>query len=270
MGEVLITGGHGLLGSYFPNGALGRESLDVTNLDEVWTVFKERKPTIIIHLAACTDLTLCETDPTQAYEINAVGTYNVALVARSIGAKMLYVSTSGVFDGTKEEPYTENDIPNPVNIYGHSKYLGELAVSGMSEKNLIVRTSWLYGGGPRNDKKFVGKILTQQDAEIRVVNDKLGSPTYAKDLAAYIVKLIAEDARGIRHYSNGVASRFAVANELMQITHAERSVAAISSHEFPLSYNSGLNEGMETTIGTRSWQDALKEYVETEWNTYGT
>ena len=130
--EVLLSGANGMVGSYCDFGIKYGHELDVTNLRAVLEIGRQRMPKVIVHLAALTDLALCEKDPAQAYLVNAAGTYNMALLAREVGAKLVYVSTSGVFDGTKQDPYTPEDIPNPINIYGHSKYLGELAVQSLS------------------------------------------------------------------------------------------------------------------------------------------
>src|SRR3989344_2832978 len=179
MERILITGGDGMIGSYIDFGLRTNHStLDVTNLSNVMAVCKEHMPHTIMHLAAATDLVRCEQEPTYAYLANAVGTYHMALAARAVGPKLICVSTSGVFDGIKKGPYTEEDVPNPINVYGHSKYLSELAVRGMTDDFLIVRTSWVFGGGMTKDKKFVGKMLMQSGAaEIRAVTDKHGSPT---------------------------------------------------------------------------------------------
>src|SRR3989344_8587931 len=197
--KTLITGSDGMVGSYIHFGVrMNHHSLDVTNLSNVMSVCTEHMPRVIINFAAATDLARCQQDPAYAYTVNSVGTYNLALAARRIGAKLVYISTFAVCDGTKKEPYTETDIPNPLNIYGHSKYLGELAASGILDDFLLVRASWIFGGGKDKDIKFVGKILKQLDKdEIKIITDKRGSPTYAKDLVASIRQLITENKKGI-------------------------------------------------------------------------
>jgi dTDP-4-dehydrorhamnose reductase len=106
---------------------------------------------------------------------------------RRVRAKLVYVATAGVFDGSKKEPYTEEDEPNPQNVYGRSKYLGEVMVRDLAPDYLIASGCWMFGGGPGVDKKFVSKIIKQLDqGEIKVVNDKIGSLTYGKDLASAI------------------------------------------------------------------------------------
>lgn len=265
--SVLITGSDGVVGSYIDFGIhTDRSMLDVTNLSNVMDVCKKHMPKKIIHLAAATDLAWCEKEPAQAHFINAVGAYHMALAAREIGAKLIYVSTSGVFDGTKKEPYTEEDMPEPVNVYGHSKYLGELAVAGVLSDYLIVRTSWVFGGGKGKDTKFVGKIMSQiKSPEIKAVTDKHGSPTYAKDLAQAIKKLIEEDARGIIHLGGGKATRFEVAKEIISIVGSTTSVLPVTSDDFPSIYISGENESMAASAYMRPWQEALRDYIKNEW-----
>ena len=267
--NVLFTGSDGMLGSYFDFGIrMSRAELDITNLSAVIAACQEHKPDTIVHLAALTDLTVCEREPSRAYAVNAVGAYHMALAARTIGAKLVYISTSGVFDGIKKEPYTEGDVPNPVNTYGHSKYLCELAVAGMLTDYLIVRASWLFGGGKGKDKKFVGKLLGQlRGAGIRAVADKRGSPTYAKDLARAVQDLLEEDARGVIHLGEGSATRYDMAKEVVAITGAPVSVEPMASEDFPSAYRSGPNESMPMSARMRPWQEALREYLTTEWGT---
>ncbi len=265
--SVLITGGMGVLGSYFDFGTkVDSQEMDITNLDAVMKVCAEVKPRVIVHCAALTDLPLCEAQPDKAYLVNAVGTYHMALTAHKTGAKLIYVSTSDVFDGSATEPYKEDDAPNPQSVYGRSKYLGELAVKGVLDNYLIVRISWMFGGGPGKDNKFVGKILGRGDVpEIRAVNDKRASPSWGKDVAQAIGKLIEKDARGVCHLSSGVATRFEMAQEIASITGWKTKVVPASSSEFPSTYAIGENQSMSPSPLMRPWQEALKEYIQTEW-----
>ena len=270
--KALITGSDGMVGSYIHFGIrTNHHSLDVTNLSNVMSVCTEHMPRVIIHLAAATDLARCQQDPAYAYTVNSVGTYNMALAARRIGAKLVYVSTFAVFDGTREEPYTEDGIPDPVNIYGHSKYLGELAVRGILEDFLLVRASWIFGGGKDKDIKFVGKILKQLDnpeiTEIKAITDKRGSPTYAKDLVAGIQQLITENKKGIYNLGNvGSAIRYDIANEIKLIVGAQTKIVPVTSADFSVAYPIGTNEGMVSNVHMRSWQEALKEYIHEVWH----
>lgn len=266
--KILITGGDGVVGSYIDFGIrTDIATLDSTDPAKVMAMCKEHMPAVIVHLAAATDLARCEKEPAYAYLVNTAGTYHMALAARAVGARLIYVSTSGVFDGTKTEPYLPEDMPNPVNIYGHSKYLGELAVAGVLTDYLIVRTSWIFGGGKQKDSKFVGKILAQAGAkEVRAVTDKRGSPTYAKDLSRALKTLIEEGTRGVVHMGGGTATRFDVAREALALVGSKAVVIPAVSSDFPGAYDSGANESMPLSPLMRPWQEALKEYIETEWN----
>lgn len=266
--SILITGSDGMLGSYVDFGTrMNKSDLDVTNLSQVMEKCLEKKPSIILHLAALTDLSLCEKEPSLAYLINSVGTYHVALAARAVGAKLVYLSTTGVFDGTKEDSYTDIDVPNPMNVYGHSKYLAELMVSSILAEYLIVRTSWVFGGAKSKDKKFVAKMIALRDAnEVRVVNDKYGSPTYAKDLIAEIVRLLEEERQGIVHLGGEMASRYEIASEIFSLLGSHTKLIAVSSAHDASIYKSGKNESVKNSGQMRPWRDALCSYIHDEWN----
>jgi dTDP-4-dehydrorhamnose reductase len=270
--NILITGASGMVGSYVNFGIrTDRHSLDVTNSKETMSVVGKYKPGAILHLAAETDVDQCERDPNFAYLLNSVGAYNMALAARSVGAKLIYISTAGVFDGQKSGPYEENDAPNPQNCYGHSKFLGELAVRGMLDDYLIVRTCWMMGGGPEKDKKFVAKIIAQlkkpEIKEINAVNDQIGSPTFAKDLVAAIKELIKQDARGIYHLANtGAASRFDVAQRITNLVRPDVRINPVPSSFFNLHAKRTVNEALSSKVNLmRPWDQAIEDYVRSEW-----
>lgn len=266
--KVLITGAGGMVGSYVDFGIkTDRASLDITDLDAVMKIVRHHRPQAIIHLASETDVDLCDRDPGHAYVVNGVGVYHIATAARDVGAKLVYVSTAGVFDGEKDGPYTETDTPNPKNFYGRSKYVGELIVRGMSEDYIIARACWMFGGGPQKDKKFVSKIIKQLDhPEIKAVTDACGSPTFGKDLVAAIKRLLADDAAGIFHLSNqGSCSRFEVAQVIIGTLKPDTKLIPVGLDHFPGAYRV-KNETMTSHIKLmRPWREALKEYLETEW-----
>lgn len=265
--DILVTGGEGALGSYCDFGTrLDKDMLDVTDAVAVMKTIREQKPKVIVHCAALTDLSYCEKNPDKAYLVNAAGTYNVALGARSVGAKLIYLSTSDVFDGTKNEPYAPEDVPNPTTVYGRSKHLGETAVMGMLDDYIIMRISWMFGGGQERDNKFVGKLLRQGPvSEIRAVTDKRASPSWAKDIVEAIQKLIQEDARGIYHVGGGVATKYDMAKEIVSIMGWDTKVIEAHSSDFPSPYRIGNNESMPQSTLVRPWRDSLREYIETEW-----
>jgi len=270
--QTLITGADGMIGSYIDFGIrTNHRSLDVTNLAEVMKVCNEHTPKLIIHLAAETDVDLCERDATHAYQVNAVGTYHMATAARTVGAKLVYISTSDVFDGTKTEPYTEGDIPAPQSIYGHSKYLGELAVKAMLEDYLILRVCWVFGGGRAKDQKFIAKILMQLDQPvINVIKDKRGSPTYGKDLVAGIRRLVEEGKSGLYHMGNaGSPTRADIVRDIVRVTGSKAEVREVDPGFFGATYTAhrGDNESMVSKVPyMRSWQEALEEYIHQEWH----
>jgi dTDP-4-dehydrorhamnose reductase len=269
--RVLSTGADGMIGSYIDFGfRTNHRSLDVTNLSEVMKVCNEQKPKLIIHLAAETDVDHCEHDAAHAYNVNAVGTYHMVLAARAVGAKLVYVSTSSVFDGAKAEPYTEEDVPAPQNIYGHSKYLGELAVSGMLDHYLILRICWVFGGGPAKDQKFIAKILQQLGQPvINVISGKRGSPTYGKDLIAGMRRLIEEGKSGLYHMGNaGYPTRPDTVREIVRVTGSHAEVKEVDPSFFGAANASRPNnESMVSSVPyMRPWQEALQEYIHEEWH----
>jgi dTDP-4-dehydrorhamnose reductase len=270
--KILITGADGMVGSYIDFGIkTNRRSLDVTDLKEATAVIEKYKPEAILHLAAETDVDRCERDPEYAYLVNGCGTYNMASLARKFGIKLIYVSTAGVFDGKKDSPYNEDDVPNPQNYYGHSKFLGELAVRGMLDDYMIVRACWMMGGGPKKDQKFIAKIIAQlvkpETKEINAVNDQIGAPTFGKDLVAAIKELIKTDSVGIYHLANkGVVSRFDVAKKIADLVRPDVKVNSVSASFFNLDAKRTANEAMASKVDLmRPWDQAVEDYIGSEW-----
>lgn len=270
--KVLITGAEGMVGNYVDFGIrTNRRSLDVTDLKEVMTFCRRHQPQAIIHLAAETDVDRCERDPSYAYLVNGVGAYHMALAARELGIKMVYIATAGAFDGTKEGPYIETDEPNPQNYYGRSKHLGELAVKGLLKNYIIARVCWMFGGGLEKDQKFVAKIIRQFDrSEIKAVEDQIGSPTFGKDLVGAIKKLLDDDAVGVFNLANkGVCSRYEFAQEIINILRPDIRVAPVKTSFFNLDAPRTFNESLISKVDLmRPWSEALKEYLETEWRPF--
>lgn len=162
--------------------------MDITDYVQVVNVISDYQPQYIIHTAAFTSVDQCEMDRKKAFEVNALGTGYVAQAANKIHARMFYISTDYVFDGKKQSPYTEDDDPNPQSIYGISKLLGE-RLAGLFNNASIIRTSWLFGHDGAN---FVKTMIqnAKKGKEIKVVNDQIGCPTYANDLAETIIQLL--------------------------------------------------------------------------------
>lgn len=271
LSKTLTTGADGMVGSYVDFGIrTNRRSLDVTDLNEVLRMVKGYRPKVILHLAAETDVDRCERDPMYAYQVNTIGTYNMVLAAQEAGAKFVFVSTLGVFDGMKKGPYSKKDRPDPKNFYGHSKYLAEVIVRDRLDDYLIVRGGWMFGGGPKKDQKFVAKIIKQfGNNKIVALSDTIGSPTFGKDLISAIKVLIEKDAKGSYHITNkGTCSRYDVAREIVNFFDKKIKVIPANSKTdlFNLSVKRVLNESSVSDLNLmRPWKDALREYLKTEW-----
>lgn len=253
----------------------GKEALDVTHPHKVMQVIREFRPEVIVHLAGATDVDRCEQEPEWAFRINSIGTHNVALACQKYNIIMVYVSSGAVFSGDKPEPYTEFDPPNPANVYGRSKLAGEQIVSTLLREFYIIRGGWMFGGGSR-DKKFVGKIasiLASDVKELRVVDDKFGSPTYALDLLGGIARLLPGAQFGLYHLVNsGSCSRYEIALEMQRVMKMTKTdIIPVSSAYFPLPAPRGRSEALQNyklqLLGIqdqRPWREALEDYLRSE------
>jgi dTDP-4-dehydrorhamnose reductase len=261
-----------MVGSYIDFGIkTDKRSLDVADMKETARVIKRHKPDIIIHLAAETDVDRCERDPNYAYIINSIGTYNIALAAKEVKAKLVYISTSGIFDGEKGSPYVESDLPNPQNYYGHSKYLGEIVVRTILEDYIVARGCWMFGGGPKKDQKFVAKIISQlQNHEIKALRDAYGSPTFGKDLVKAIKELLLKGKNGVFNLANeGICTRYDVAKTIADVLNPSATVTPVSSDYFDMEAKRGANEAMSSCVKLmRPWKEALTEYLKSEWKPF--
>lgn len=248
---------------------------DVADAEEVLNRGLKIKPDFIIHLAALTDLEYCELHPEMAYKVNAEGTANMTELARRLDVPLVYISTAGIFNGDKHE-YTEDDQPDPLCIYGKSKYQGELAAK-LWDKSIVIRAGWMMGGGPGKDKKFVSKIIEKlRDgiSELPLVNDKFGSPSYTYDLAKIIDYLLEHRRYGVYHGTcNGGGSRYDVGRFILECLDLKDRVRTISvgSDYFSKDYFSSrpaserLNNDKLKAINpelVRDWRECLKEYLE--------
>ncbi len=243
--------------------------LNVGNLKQVMK-FKSVAPEFIVHLASETDHEYCDENPSQTYFINTIGTGNVMRLALSLSIPILYVSTASIFDGMKRSPYYPDDTPNPINHYNTSKWYGELIVRSYP-KHYIVRTGWLFGGGRSIDKKFVSKIIKKiEDGEkhIFVADDCVGSPTYTNDLSIVIKNCIEDKSpsgtQNCVNFSSHGVSRYEFAQEIVKILGSDVEISPRSinllSEEFPCKRTN--YEVLENNFVMRSWQEALKEYID--------
>jgi len=210
--------------------------LDVRDDAEIRDAFADVEPELVLHLAAETSLEVCERDPDGAARTNALGTKLVALACHRAAIPLCYISTAGVFDGTKSEPYTEFDPPNPINVYGQTKLAGEHFTQRLVDHHYVVRAGWMVGGGHGKDHKFVSLILDQLAAgqtTIYAVSDKLGTPTYAADFARCLGDLVVSGSYGLYHMSGeGTGSRFDVARVILDVLgrHDVELVPVTSEH----------------------------------------
>ncbi|MDR1473691.1 MAG: dTDP-4-dehydrorhamnose reductase [Lactobacillales bacterium] len=276
---ILLTGG---------NGQLGRElrfllderkmeyvttdiaNMDITNEAAVKAKFAEIKPDIVFHLAAYTAVDKAEDEGRElAYKINVEGTQNIAQAAEAVGAKLFYISTDYVFDGAlKDGEYLPEDSPNPQNEYGRTKRLGEEAVMKFSSKYYIIRTSWVFGKYGHNFV-FTMQKLAKEHAEISVVNDQIGRPTWTRTLAEFIIYAAEHEKKvsyGIYHLSNdNTATWYEFAKEILKGTDVR--VVPITSEEFPQKAKRpqysvmSLEKAKATGFVVPTWREALSKMI---------
>lgn len=237
---------------------------------------EKHQPNAIINLGALTDLELCERDPKNTWDTNAYGAEFLGTLARERDIPYVYISTAGIFDGLKDF-YNDDDQPTPLSVYGKSKHYAETAIPRAVPKHFILRAGWMMGGGLRKDKKFINKIYKQIAGgakELRVVDDKLGTPTYTHDFARGILRLLESDKYGLyNQVGGGDGSRHDVAVEFVRLLGLEKSirVVRVGSEEFAREYfaprprseclvNCKLNElGLNVM---RDWRVCLQEYAQ--------
>jgi len=204
--NILVTGAGGqlgrdvvrVLGEQHKVKGYTRTQWDVTDEAITWKILTNTRPDVVVHCAAHTDVDRCQTDTAEAHRVNGRATRQLASACGILGVRLVYISTDYVFDGKKEDGYTELDRPRPINVYGRTKRLGERWVQRCCPQHMILRTSWLYGTHGRN---FVSAILSKakQGGPLHVVNDQRGCPTYTRHLAQMIDRLIRLQAQGIFH-----------------------------------------------------------------------
>lgn len=276
--KFLITGGSGQLG-YDVLQELKRRNMDCRGVSSgdfdladpqaVTAFVKNDSPDAVIHCAAYTAVDRAEDEPERCWAVNAEGTRALALACRTVGAKMLYISTDYVFPGTGERSYRPEDRTGPVNLYGRSKLAGEKFVRTNLARSFIVRTSWVFG---MHGENFVRKMLERgkENRVLRVVGDQYGSPTYSADLAALICDMVQTEQYGTYHATNaGVCSRAQFAQEIFRLSQYDVEVRPVSSEQYPTRASRPLNsricsDRLEAEGFRRlpPWQDALARYLE--------
>ena len=277
--KIFITGAAGKLGRQLARqlmkdhdviGADARK-LDVTDYRACQRIIHDIAPDIVLHPAAWTDVDGCARDPRQALLINGVGAHNIAASAAQLGIPVLYVSSNEVFDGRLNRPYTELDVPNPVNPYGYSKWYGERAVMQSNPRHYIVRTAWLFAHGGNN---FVQAILKAAKAKksLRVVTNEVANPTYANDVASAAAALIETQRYGSYHFVNeGAVSRWDFARRVLDRSgFQDTPIERISRHEWQRpslapEYTELANiAGASIGIRLRPWQESLQAFLQAE------
>lgn len=246
---VLVTGAGGQLGQSLQFVAANypaiqfafcdSSTLDITNLNNVKQIFKQFKPTFCINAAAYTAVDKAESEPEKAHLINVVGAKNLAEVCKEFDTVLLHISTDFVFDGTKNTPYTEADVPNPTGIYGQTKLEGEIAIQENWQKHFIIRTSWVYSQFGNNFMKTMLRLAKERD-KLSVVNDQIGTPTNAVDLAEVLIKMITEHSKlntehyGIYNFSNeGQCSWYDFAKKIFEFNNIKINLEPIPTTSFP-------------------------------------
>ena len=279
--RVAVIGSSGLLGGHLVR-ILNDEKYDVISLqhadiecgdpESVQVVLGSIEPEVVINCAAFTDVDTCQDQPAEAFRVNALGALYVAQACARGGSLCVYVSTDFVFDGEKGEPYTEDDCPNPINVYGASKHAGETLIRQACPQWLIVRMASLFG----KTGNFVEAILrkARMGTSLRVVDDVYMSPTYAYDASRALEQLIRQRTTGIFHLANaGRCSWYEFAKKTFEIVGLSPTLESMGSHDYPYHArrpkDSSLrrrasHDGLDALL--RPWQEALEVYLVKETN----
>ncbi len=282
--KYLITGANGQLGYDIKRElqkrkikeenilAVDKEQMDITKKEEVEKIIKEFKPEVIFHCAAWTAVDKAEDEQKLCEKVNVLGTKNITDLSIEVGAKIIYLSTDYVFDGTKEKPYQPQDQVNPKSVYGKTKYQGEEEVR-RNKKHYIARISWVFGINGNNFVKTMLK-LSENHEEINVVDDQIGSPTYTVDLAKILVDMAQVEKYGTYHITNeGYTSWAEFAEEIFKLNQKKIKVNKVSTEKYleitktKQAYrpkNSRLDKEKLVENGFSklpTWQDALKRYT---------
>ncbi len=288
--KIYMAGAGGMLGEAFHKVFKSQYKLKCTDIDvnESWLNYldftdrdkyikdvESYKPDYLFHLGAFTDLEYCEENKDETYITNTLSVENAVFISNKLDIPILYISTAGIFDGTKDT-YDDWDTPNPLGHYARSKYAGELYVQTNSNRYLICRAGWMMGAGPKKDKKFIQKLMDQIKSgqkELFVVNDKLGTPTYTHDFAKNVKLLLERELWGLYNMvCGGITGRLEVAEELISILNLKEkvSITPVESDYFKKEYfaerppserllDSKLN--LRQCNIMRDWKVCLEEYI---------
>ncbi len=270
--RFLVTGAQGQLGQALQKVLSDHEvipaahqDLDITCLEDVRNFLMAHPTDWVLNAAAYNQVDKAETDSDAAYQGNAVGPRNLAIAAQEKNLPILHVSSDYVFDGYAGRPYTEKDVPNPLSIYGKSKWMGEKEVAAHNSRHLIVRTAWVYSVTGKNFPKTILRLGLKGD--VRVVNDQHGSPTYAPHLAQGIRKLIESNARGLYHLAgSGGTTWHGLTVFLFEQLKIQSRVEAISSSEYVRAAERPGFAVLETEripgVVLPPWQEGVKAFAD--------
>lgn len=248
--------------------AFKHNDADICDVKKIESALKDLKPDVVINAAAYNNVDGAEDEPERAFNVNGLGPYNLALLSKKIGATLIHFSTDFVFDGSKGAPYTEDDEPNPLSIYGKSKLAGDMAVKLIQPSSYVIRTACLFGGHGGN---FLTRILenAEKTGGVEVPNDVVGSPTYAKHLARAALQLI-EKAPPFGTYNivnGGYCSRYEWAFEFLKLVRPETEVKPVSvksgRHKAVRPLFSALSTSKIEALGIvmPPWKAAVEEFV---------
>lgn len=278
---VLVTGANGQLGQSLqfiaPNYPelhfifCSSTDLDISNAENCQAVFAKMKPNYCINAAAYTAVDKAESETEKAHLINVIGAKNLAVVCKQYATVLLHISTDFVFDGNASKPYLEKDIPNPTGVYGQTKLDGEKAIQAVFENYFIIRTSWVYSQFGNNFMKTMLRLASERDS-ISVVNDQIGTPTNAVDLAEALVKIIQHcqtepvKGYGIYNFSNeGQCSWYDFAKKIFEINNINIDLKSIQTSGFPTPAKRPKYSVLDKTkikstfgINIKNWEVSLK------------
>ncbi len=276
---VLVTGANGQLGqsiqfiaNKYPNIQFvytDFQEMDITNIKNCQAVFAKHQPHFCINTAAYTAVDKAESESEKAHLINAVGPENLAKVCKEFDTILVHISTDFIFDGTSKVPYLETDIPNPKSIYGQTKLDGEIAIQKNWEKHFIVRTSWVYSQFGNNFMKTMLRLASERDS-LNVVDDQIGTPTNAVDLAEVLIKIIQssnyQSTFGIYNFSNeGQCSWYDFANEIFHQKGIKIDLKPIPTSAYPTPAKRPAYSVLDKTkikstfdIKINDWQTSLR------------
>ncbi len=272
--KYLIIGKDGQLGREFTKKldnvvALGHKECDISNLSQVLDVFNSIKPDIVLNCAAYNFVDKAEEDYKEAFKVNALGVRNIAFASRRFNSFVVHYSTDYVFDGKKEDGlYTEEDKPNPLNMYGKSKYVGEEFLKEETDKYLIFRVSWVYGEGKQN---FMYKLLqwSEKSSFLKIAYDEISVPTSTRTIVEITLKSIEKGLNGLFHLTNsGYASRYEWAKKFFELKGIDKFIKPVSSDIFSLpakrpKFSPMSNRKISEILGVEinRWDRELEEFL---------